>query len=102
MARYFEVGATWVARSHFVEYLRPAFAGESVSVHTWIAGMSERRCPRRYLFVRDRDRKLLARAETMWVCVDTRNGRPVAIPETMLAAFPIAADEAAVLLELGL
>jgi acyl-CoA thioester hydrolase len=102
MARYFEAGFTWVARSHFIEYLRPAFAGEAISVHTWIGGMSARQSPRRYLFVRDEDRKLLAKAETMWVCVDTLKGRPIAVPEAMLAAFTIEADEAAVMKRLGL
>ena len=102
MARYFEEGFTWVARSHFVEYLRPAFEGEPISVHTWIAGMSARNCPRRYLFARDKDRKLLARAETQWVCVDVTRGRPMAVPDAMQAAFTIQEDETAVMQELGL
>jgi len=32
--RYLETGTTWVVRSHFIEYLRPAFAGDSIAVHT--------------------------------------------------------------------
>lgn len=102
MERCFEIGAAWVARSHFVEYLRPAFEGEPISIHTWIAGMAARRCPRHYVFVRDSDRKLLARAETIWVCVDTVKGRPIAIPEAMRASFPVAADATAVMRGLGL
>jgi acyl-CoA thioester hydrolase len=28
MARYVELGAGWVVRSHFIEYLRPAFEAQ--------------------------------------------------------------------------
>jgi len=33
------LGAAWVARSHHIEYLRPAFANEHLVVHTWIANV---------------------------------------------------------------
>jgi len=101
MERYFATGATWVARSHFIEYLRPAFEGDPVAVHTWIGGMSHRSSPRRYLFERESDTRALARAETMWVYVETESGRPVRIPEEMMDAFPIVPDDEAVARELG-
>ena len=31
------IGATWVARMHRIEYLSPAFAGEAITVLTWVA-----------------------------------------------------------------
>ena len=31
-----KVGATWVARSHLIEYLLPAFVGEEIEIRTWI------------------------------------------------------------------
>ncbi len=37
MERYFEGGNAWVAATHFLEYLRPAFAGDTLDVYTWIA-----------------------------------------------------------------
>jgi len=100
--RSFAAGVAWVARSHYVEYLRPAFVGESIALHTWLGSLTEKGWPRRYLFVRERDRKLLARAETLWVCVDAAKGRPVAAPVDFIAAFQVVQDEAAVLKELGL
>jgi len=33
MRRYLELGAGWVVRSHFIEYLRPAFADERLGAH---------------------------------------------------------------------
>ncbi len=93
MERYRSIGATWVARSHFVEYLRPAFVGETLAAHTWIAGLAEHSCPRRYLFVRESDGRVVVSAETEWVWVNARSGRPARIPEEVRAAFPVLADE---------
>lgn len=102
MKRYLETGTTWVARSHFIEYLRPAFAGDRITVHTWVSGMSERSSPRRYLFSREGDRRFLARAETQWVYVDLASGRPRRIPGELGTAFDILSSEEEVLRELGL
>ncbi len=94
MDRYLTLGAGWVVRSHFVEYLRPAFAGERLAVHTWVPEFTQRSTPRRYLFVREDDRQLLAQAETRWVFVDLATGRRRALPEELIAAFEVVPDEA--------
>jgi acyl-CoA thioester hydrolase len=94
MDRYLTLGAGWVVRSHFVEYLRPAFAGERLAIHTWVPEFSQRSTPRRYLFVREDDRQLLAQAETRWVFVDLATGRRRALPEELIAAFEVVPDEA--------
>ena len=47
-----EIGATWVVRSHRVEYLQPARAGDRVTAFTWVAGMRKVRSLRKYRFVR--------------------------------------------------
>jgi acyl-CoA thioester hydrolase len=94
MDRYLTLGAGWVVRSHFVEYLRPAFAGEQLAVHTWLPEFTQRSTPRRYLFVREDNRQLLAQAETRWVFVDLATGRRRALPEELIAAFEIVPDEA--------
>ncbi len=102
MERYRSIGATWVARSHFVEYLRPAFDADRLAAHTWIAGLAEHSCPRRYLFVRERDGKAVVRAQTEWVWVNAQSGRPARIPEEVRAAFPVLTDDADVARALGL
>ena len=93
-ARYRETGTTWVIRSHFIEYLRPAFAGDALTLITWIAGFSGQTSPRRYVLRRDTDDQILARAETLWVYVDGRSGRPAEIPESFRECFDVIADEA--------
>jgi len=80
-------GGTWVARLHHIEYLRPAFAGERIQVHTWIADFSRVRSMRRYKFLRASDGKLLVRGETDWVFVSAKSGKPCSIPEEIKRAF---------------
>ena len=91
--RYLAAGAGWFVRSHYIEYLRPAFLGETLAVHTWVSGFTPRSSPRRYLFVRDADQVPVAQAETLWVFVDFATGRPVRIPGDVEAAFPVVPDD---------
>jgi len=93
LERYLETGTTWVVRSHSINYLRPAFAGDSISLLTWIAGFSERMSPRKYLFRRSSDQQVLARAETVWVFVDAAKGRPARIPDEFRSAFEIVSED---------
>ncbi len=87
------VGGTWVVRSHKVEYLASAALGDVVCAVTWVVHFSRVTARRRYKFVRDSDRKVLARGETQWVFVDGRNGRPRAIPETIIACCGVLAED---------
>jgi acyl-CoA thioester hydrolase len=93
MGRYRALGAGWVVRSHFVEYLRPAVAGQRLAVYTWVPEFTQRSTPRRFLFVREDDHQLLVRAETRWVFVDLTTGRRRALPDELLAAFAAVPDE---------
>lgn len=76
-----QLGASWVARSHHIEYLRPAFEGEELKARTWIATMERVKSERRYEFVRGET--VLARGRTEWVLVDATSGRPKRIPDEM-------------------
>ena len=97
LARYQEARSTWVIRSHAIEYLRPAFAGETLLLLTWIGGFEGQTSPRHYLFWRAGDRKVLARAQTLWVFINADTGRGQPIPDAFRAAFPVLPDEQEVL-----
>lgn len=86
------LGATWVVRSHHIEYLAPAFAGEEIHVRTWVVNIRHVRSLRRYEFQRKADGRLLVRSETDWVLVDAASGRPVAIPPEVAKFIPRSAD----------
>jgi acyl-CoA thioester hydrolase len=86
-------GGTWVARSHKIEYLSPAFAGEHIQALTWILDFSRVRSLRRYKFLRASDGKLLVRGETDWVFVNAKSGRPCSIPDEIKRAFVTVSQE---------
>lgn len=71
---------TWVARSHHIEYLRPAYEDEVIQIRTWIDNVRRVRSVRKYEFKRLSDDQLLARGETDWVFIDVDSGRPKPIP----------------------
>jgi acyl-CoA thioester hydrolase len=87
------VGATWVVRSHNIEYLRPAFAGDCIQVRTWVVNIHRVRSLRRYRFIRVADGKLLVKAETDWIFVNATSGAPMAVPEQILHIFPLLPEE---------
>jgi acyl-CoA thioester hydrolase len=88
-SRYRELGQGWVVRSHAIEYLLPAFAGDHVAVETWVATMKKVTSLRRYRIVRRGDGSLLATAETNWAFVDLTTSKPVRIPPEVAEAFVV-------------
>ena len=83
------LGATWVVRSHQIEYLAPAFAGDEIEVQTWVVDLRRVRSLRRYEFLRRADGKTLAKGETEWVFVAVQTGRPLPIPEEVACLFSL-------------
>ena len=82
-------GATWVVRSHHIEYLRPALRGERIRVRTWVEDFRRVMSRRRYEFTRAADGAMLARGQTEWVFVDATTGRPKTIPEQIQRLFDV-------------
>lgn len=92
-ARYRELGAGWVARSHWIEYLQPAFAGDSVVVYTWVADFRKIRSLRKYKMVRTADRTVLAVAETDWAFIGFEPRAPRRVPREVADAFIVVPAE---------
>ena len=85
--RLFTCGWTWVVRSHYIEYLLPAQAGEKIALYTWVSNMRRIRSLRKYRFVRVSDGAVLANAQTEWVFIDFLTGRPRTIPNEIILAY---------------
>lgn len=102
-ARYEAEGGTWVARSHYIEYLGAAFEGDVLSLYTWVDEPGSSSWLRHYAVQRGRGPgdPVIARAETLWVYVDTRSGRARRIPEALRAVFQPATAERLTQLGLG-
>jgi len=88
-----EAGATWVVRTHHVEYLRPAFNGENIVVFTWVSNFRRVQSLRKYKVMRLEDKALLVEGETDWVFVDARTGRLRSIPRHVADAFELLPKE---------
>ena len=91
---YRQLGQGWVVRSHFIEYLAPAFAGEELVVRTWVADMKRVTSLRRYEVLRTADRRRLAAAETNWALVSLSTLQPCRIPSSVRSAFIVVTDSA--------
>ena len=88
-----EAGAIWVARSHQIEYLRPAILGDTLSVSTWVVNFRRAISLRRYKFIRQKDKSILAKGETSWVFVNAKTRRPTTIPEDVRKTFQLVTED---------
>ncbi len=87
--RYLELGETWFARRHTIEYLAPAAEGDELVVKTWIFDWKSIRSTRRYRFIRPSDGGVVATAETLWAFVNLATGRPVKISPLVAESFVV-------------
>lgn len=86
-------GATWVVRSHRIEYLNPAFSGQHISVLTWVSNFRRVQSLRKYKMIRVEDNAVLAEAETDWIFVDVKSGRLRSIPKEVSMVFEVVPEE---------
>jgi len=89
---YYQLGQGWVVRSHFIEYLQPAFVGDEIIVRTWIADMKRVTSMRRYELLRPADGKQLAVARTNWAFVNFTTHQPCRVPTEVMSAFELIPD----------
>ncbi len=85
--KYMKLGAIWVVKTHRIEYHGPAFAGDRIIAKTWVSNIKNTSSLRKYKFFRESDNKIIAAAETMWVFINLKNGRPVTIPDEISDMF---------------
>lgn len=85
--RYWQLKTGWVVRSHVIEYLRPAIAGDEIIVQTHVPDAKKVTSVRIYRMIRKADRQLLARAETNWVFINYLTGKPTRIPAGLIRAY---------------
>jgi len=80
-----EEGSTWVAKTHTIDYLKPAFEGETLVIQTWAESFRKAASVRLYRFLRGEEE--IAKASTVWVYIDTQTQRPKAIPDAVIARY---------------
>ena len=82
-----EYGGTWVAKSHNIEYKKPAFENDELEMKTWIEDIGKILSTRCYELIRVSDGALICEGKTEWVFVDSKRMRPMKIPVEIVQGF---------------
>ena len=79
----------WVVLRHEIDYKHPAKLGEEILAVTWVGTAKELQFDRHTEILRSPDRKLLARARTVWCPVSAKTGRIMRVDENVRARFSV-------------
>ena len=77
----------WVVVRHEIDYLRPAFAGETLTGRTWVGEAPKGARFDRHMEFTGEDGKVRVRAVTQWAIIDKAAGRPIRVPPEVVAPF---------------
>ncbi len=91
--RYKSLGRTWIIRSHAIEYFHSAYAGETITVFTWVSTFEKFRSLRKFKFYRAATNTVLATAATLFIFCDLETGRPLHIPREVQDAYTVVPKE---------
>ena len=74
---------------HEIDYLAPAVLHDEIILRTWIGASAGLRFDRHTEVLRASDRKVLAKARTVWVPIDATSGRPKRVSERVRKMFSV-------------
>jgi acyl-CoA thioester hydrolase len=80
----------WVIIRHEIDYKRAAFLNDAIVARTWVGKAEGLAFERNTEIIRAGDRKLLARARTLWCPVDAKTLRPTEPGDEVRARFSTA------------
>lgn len=95
-----ERGEVWVAREHWIEYLRPCYEGDELAIYSWVSAWSGPRSLRRYAI--KRGDRLVSLGATEWCYINFKTGRVMDVPQDVIERFTVIADDDPKLAELGI
>lgn len=82
-----QAALAWVVLRHEIDYKRPAFLRDQIIARTWVGAARRLRFERHTELVRAADRKLLARALTLWCPIDRQTGKMTEVSPEVRARF---------------
>ena len=85
-----QAGLIWMVVRHEIDYLSPAGPDEELVLRTWIGASAGLRFDRHTEILRAGDRKVLAKARTVWVPIDPASGRPKRVSDRVRRMFSAA------------
>ena len=80
-------GLVWMVMRHEIDYNSPAVPNDEIILRTWIGASAGLRFDRHTEILRASDRKLLAKARTVWVPIDATSGRPKRVSDRVRKMF---------------
>jgi acyl-CoA thioester hydrolase len=83
----------WVVLRHEIDYKSPALEGEDIIARTWIGQARRLSFERNTEILRKQDRKLLARARTIWCPVNPETGKPQRVGQDIRELFSTPSSE---------
>ena len=88
------MGRTWVAREHWVEYLRPSFEGERLEMFSWIQGWRAAASLRRYAIRRADELIFVGATECVFVDYEKRRAALFADEQiALLGKYPVSPED---------
>jgi acyl-CoA thioester hydrolase len=82
----------WVIKRHEIDYKGPALLGDGIIAGTWVGEASELVFERHTEILRSPDRKLLAKARTFWIPINSKTGRPIRVDPDVRNRFSVPGD----------
>lgn len=84
-----QAAVAWVAIRHEIDYKHPALPGDAIIARTWVGTADSHRFERNTEILRASDRKLLARARTLWCPVSRATGRLMRVSQEIRERFSV-------------
>jgi acyl-CoA thioester hydrolase len=75
----------WVVRKHEIEYFKPAYERDLLTVTTWIEEFTSVTSVRRYEI--SRGEEIIVKASTLWVALDAQKMKPIRLPTEVAESF---------------
>ena len=88
---YLKRHEAWVVREHWIEYLRPTFLGDKLTMYTWVQNVSGSRSLRRYALVKGN--RVVSCGATEWAYIDFVNGCAKDVPQDVIESFTYVAPD---------
>jgi acyl-CoA thioester hydrolase len=79
----------WVVLRHEIDYKHPARLEDPIVARTWVGTATRYEFERHTEILRGRDRRLLARARTLWCPIDATTGKPKRVGDAVRERFSV-------------
>ena len=77
----------WVVVRHEIDYKRPTFLDDEIVLSTWVGEANRRAFERHTEIIRKKDRKILAKAVTLWSSVSSETIKSIVPSQSIYERF---------------